>query len=287
MSRYVQSLLFDTTITRIERLAIESVIQNHQFTDYHVYTYARTALASQSLPMLPVPAKYCDANVILPQTEFTPDLNGCYAAAKLEFQFRALFTFGGLWVDNDYVLLNKLPAYSFYTYLNNSLHFGVMQLEKESEFAARAVQYIRQARNIAQKYNKPVNITKILSQLEGIMPTQYKHIPYADLCSLDPDEAFELLTDPLHLENSLTYLANYGVKLYADDWLRAGCTFNTSFSKDALFEVLWTRFYGSTKEKTRLGKSASSSRRAVRTVDPAVRRSRALDKKSRLQAART
>lgn len=95
-NQIIQSLWIGDKLSTMERLCIESYLQNgHEF---HLYVYS-------DVKQMPSGAQVKDANLIIASENIFQDSSGGFAAFSDWFRYQLLYLKGGWWVDMDSVCL--------------------------------------------------------------------------------------------------------------------------------------------------------------------------------------
>ncbi|MBX3255006.1 MAG: hypothetical protein KF862_12765 [Chitinophagaceae bacterium] len=104
----IQSLWIGDELSTLERLCIESFIQNgHEF---HLYCYDYV----KNVPRATVIA---DANKIVPHCELFKDSRGGYASFSDYFRYKLLYEKGNCWTDMDMICINPILLEKKYCFI--------------------------------------------------------------------------------------------------------------------------------------------------------------------------
>lgn len=220
-------------VSRMERLAIESCIDAGY--EHRGYAYGDP----NKLGTLPVPANYHDANKIFPESMVPKDPEAQQKFA-LAFMCRAMYTHGGLWIDNDYVLTRPMPQSPFLAVRDpdrDGLSTFALRLPAGSTVARLAMQTAETKLKKAA-FPAVVLMDSILSNWP--VRSDARILTAAEACPFGRKHAQMLINPAPELDQERVY----GYKLWRHVWEHEDCTPSSKFHHMSPYEQLWGRYFG-------------------------------------------
>lgn len=239
----VCSLQLDT-VQRMARLSYESMIT----LGYDVYVYSYES--ASDIQALPVPAQHLDARHILPESAVFMDADGAWDGFTNLFQFQSLWKHGGLWIDNDYVLLRSLPTSRLLGIGTDQEFFPyLLRLPPRSELAARGLELAEKYKHRSDPREKTCRVLRS-SWLELrptlLDPGQYLPLPATATAQLLISSDYVTTTEqgPCSLrERILSEETVGGVHLWQPEWTRREFPVGSGTSDSCLYQLLWRLFF--------------------------------------------
>jgi len=227
------TLLPRGNVTRVERLAVISWLSR----GYQVvaYTYAELDHMQRGVECgpLPVPAAFGDANAFVPEkVARTPD-------GLLAFKLCAWHAHGGLYMPSDYVMQTALPPTPHICGLTPEglRTLTVARIPQDSPVLAtvRSLLY-----EVDQKGRPTRSLAAILGQSIGLIDRD-EAIPQEKLFPITREQGHLVARGRPGVKLNLEA---YGTRLWPDTWDNESRSFDSKFAENALFERLWSIYFG-------------------------------------------
>lgn len=217
-------------VSRLARLSYESMIE--QGYSVSIYSYE----APREIGALPIPAEHIDARQVVPEELVFRDSNGGWEGFTNLFQFAALHKHGGLWIDNDYVLLRRLAGVGALAIQGESIRTPlpyILRVPARSAFAARGIE-------LAGKYRNEPNPRELTCSKLGKewAELRARKLPPAKYCPIHPSELQQVLQVS---DFKLSRVS--GLHLWQREWRRQEIGFGAGFPTDSTYEILWRELF--------------------------------------------
>lgn len=227
-------------VCRMSRLVYESALSLGF--DLYIYSYQ----APKLIGALPFPAKHLDARTILSEDLFRPDADGSWENFTNLFQMAALYQHGGLWLDNDYILLKDIA---------NTEYLGIsdehperigplpylLRLPPKSKFAAAGLAIANTA--YVERRLRPRE--KTFRKLAKLWPkSQSNLLDFDDYCPISKSELDLVLCEsPANAPFVFEYYG--GIHLWQSDWAQYDLYPGSGFQVASPYEILWRMHFSS------------------------------------------
>jgi len=227
-------------VCRLARLAYESVLSLGF--DLYVYSYQLPKL----IGALPYPAKHVDARTILPDHLFRPDADGSWESFTNLFQLTALHKHGGLWLDNDYIMLKDVGNAPTLGIADNHPESSgplpyVVRLPPGSRFAAAGMKLARDE----YKRPRPKPRERTFRKISSFWPKSGAELLDFDLyCPISSSE-LDLVLCQTGAGLGLPLDELGGIHLWQSDWAKYDLYPGSGFQVSSPYEILWRMHFSS------------------------------------------
>jgi len=236
-NKVIQSLWIGNQLSNMERLCIESYLQNgHEF---HLYTFA------DNLSNIPEKTEVYDGNEIIPKDRIFTDSINSFASFSDWFRYRLLFERGGWWVDMDTICIKPFNFRSTYCFATEEIVDGntliancYIKAPRKADFLGECLQYIdkflEENRTVPWGAFGPHFLTTVLSTYDCkrfIKETQvFCPIHWSDIHKFISKQeiAFHDSTFAIHLWNEI--------------WRRGNLDKNAVYHPDSIYEMFKIRY---------------------------------------------
>lgn len=216
----IQSFWFGNSLSTMERLCIESFIQNgHEF---HLYTY-------NNVEHVPKNTILKDANEIIPLKLMFKDNRNGIASFSDWFRYKLLFLKGGIWVDMDMICLKPIDFNDEFCFSSECheqgevVNIGFIKAPAQADFLNDLLHIVENSgfKNILWGSFGPKLFNTVLRNFESIEFIKSPEV----FCSVNWYEMYKLITH----QNILFSEESYCIHFWNEIW-RLGC-----LSKDAIY----------------------------------------------------
>ncbi len=229
----IQSFWFGGQLSTMERLCIESYIQNgHEF---HLYTY-------NEIEQVPPKAILKNANEIIPDKMLFRDNRNGIASFSDWFRYKLLFLKGGIWTDMDMICLKPIDFEEEFCFSSERLekgevvNIGFIKATAQADFLKDILNIIEHSgfANIAWGSFGPKLFNSILRNFES---EEFIKSPQV-FCSINWFEMYKLITH----QNILFSEETYCIHLWNEVW-RLGClSKDATYHPESIYEKLKVKY---------------------------------------------
>jgi mannosyltransferase OCH1-like enzyme len=228
----VQSLWIGTELSTMERLCIESFLQNgHEF---HLYTY-------NDIKSVPSQVVIKNAREIISVEKIFKDINGSVASFSDWFRYLLLYMKGGWWVDMDIICIKYFDInadYCFGTKSDAKIIGGVLKSPAQAEYLGEILAYI------SVLMEKHIDIYRgefgsvLLNKIVKNYDSEEYIKPSEIFCPINWDNIDQLI-DP---NNFLLNEKTFAVHLWAHIWRIKRLSKDNRYSPISLYEKLKKKY---------------------------------------------